>query len=75
MNINDTGLADAIIWTLAEKYVETIQLPFCNGSMWIYPAEPDENNRKLCAFAYAAASTGKVTIEDRGGHSLVKLVT
>ncbi len=66
--IDYTGLADEFL-----RIMEAT--PFCNGSMWIYPDEPDENNRKLCAFAYAAASTGKVTIEDRGGHSLVRLVT
>lgn len=75
MNINDTGLADAIIQALAEKYVETLQLPFCNGSMWIYPNESDKNNRKLCVFAYAAASVGKVTIETADGHSIVRLAT
>lgn len=68
-------LADSIIQTLAEKYVETIQLSFCNGSMWIYPDESDENNFKLCAFAYAAASKGKVTITRADNHSVVRLVT
>ncbi len=75
MSIDDTGLAGAIIQTLAEKYIETLQLPFCNGSMWIYPDEPDENNCKLCVFAYAAASVGKVTIQRIGSRSIVQLAT
>ncbi len=74
MSINDTGLTDAIIQTLANKYVEIIQLPFCNGSMGIYPDENDENNRKLCTFAYAAASAGKVTIQRADSRSIAQLV-
>lgn len=75
MNTDNETLADAIIHTLANVFVEFLQRPLINGSIWIYPDEHDKSNRTICALAYAAASIGKVTIELRGGHSVVRLVT
>ncbi len=69
MNIDDA------IQTMADEFVKTLQHSILNGSMWIYPGEPDEDNRTICALAYSAASIDKVTIEPQGSHSVVRLVT
>lgn len=70
----DTPLALAV-QIMAEEFVKTLKLSYFDGSMQIYPDCSDEDNCMLCAFAYATASTGKVTITREDGHSIVRLVT
>lgn len=66
---------DDALQTMTEIFVETLKTPLLNGSIWIYPDELDERHLRLCAYAYAAATLGRVTIEKQSNHSVARLAT